>query len=146
MVSARVPLRDCPGRASEPMTRTKRGPFPSEGLRSSEGHQPPTTFHLGPTRRVTSSSWVTTATFSFFHRPRWASASMPLRPSYTFATAAVSAASPPSTTTSGVGVGVAEVAGGEVVEAVGAGSLEQAPSSAAASAAASRARALMPRG
>ena len=58
----------CPGLASEPTTSTRRAP-PSDGAANpKEGHQPPTTFHLGAaTARVTSVPDVTTAIGTPFH-------------------------------------------------------------------------------
>src|SRR5665647_1519565 len=62
-LSPREPLTGSPGRASEPINRTRRAPPPSEGADTpTDGHQPPTTFHLGAaTARVTSLPEVTTA-------------------------------------------------------------------------------------
>src|SRR5665647_561256 len=58
-----------PGRASEPTSRTRRGTRPSDGADTpSEGHQPPTTRHLGAfTARVTSLPRLTTAIGTPFH-------------------------------------------------------------------------------
>ena len=79
--SPRVPASFWSARASLPMTSTNRGPFPSWGVGlSREGHQPPTTFHVGPTARVTSSPAMTTATFSPFHVPVVAFAVTPVFP------------------------------------------------------------------
>src|SRR6476646_7761 len=70
-LSARVWLRSSPGRASDPMTSTHSGPpLPRLGVATpSEGHQPPTTFHVGPTASVTSWPAVTTATGVPIHDP-----------------------------------------------------------------------------
>src|SRR5829696_2240745 len=74
--SARVRSSGCPLRASEPMASTQRGPAPRLGPATpSDGHQPPTTFHVGPTARVTSSPAVTTATGVPIHEPTFAVAS-----------------------------------------------------------------------
>ena len=57
-------------RASEPIASTQRGPPPRLGFATpSDGHQPPTTFHVGPTASVTSSPAVTTATGVPIHEP-----------------------------------------------------------------------------
>src|SRR6478672_5477400 len=67
MLSPRCLATTCRYRASDPMNSTRRAP-PSAGLvRPSDGHQPPTTFHFGPTARVTSLPDETTATGIFFH-------------------------------------------------------------------------------
>src|SRR3954451_9562328 len=68
--SARVRSSGWPFRASDPMASTQRGPVPRLGFATpSEGHQPPTTFHVGPTASVTSSPAVTTATGVPIHEP-----------------------------------------------------------------------------
>ena len=55
------------------MASTQRGPAPRLGFATpSEGHQPPTTFHVGPTAKVTSSPAVTTATGVPIHDPTFA--------------------------------------------------------------------------
>jgi hypothetical protein len=55
------------------MASTHRGPDPRLGFATpSAGHQPPTTFHVGPTARVTSSPAVTTATGVPIHDPTFA--------------------------------------------------------------------------
>src|SRR3954447_728870 len=74
--SARVRSSGWPFRASDPMASTQRGPVPRLGFATpSEGHQPPTTFHVGPTASVTSSPAVTTATGVPIHDPTFAVAS-----------------------------------------------------------------------
>ena len=86
-VSPRLPSSGSSGRASLPMTSTNRGPLPSCGVAlPSDGHQPPTTFQVGPTASVTSSPTVTTATFSDFQVPTVAFASTPVLPAYSFST------------------------------------------------------------
>src|SRR4051794_7169164 len=68
--SARVRSSGWPLRASEPIASTQRGPPPRLGLVTpSDGHHPPTTFHVGPTASVTSSPAVTTATGVPIHEP-----------------------------------------------------------------------------
>ena len=68
--SARVRSSGWPLRASEPIASTQRGPPPRLGVATpSDGHQPPTTFHVGPTASVTSSPAVTTATGVPIHEP-----------------------------------------------------------------------------
>src|SRR6478752_5533486 len=73
--SARVRSRGWPLRASDPMASTQRGPPPRLGpVTPRDGHQPPTTFHVGPTARVTSWPAVTTATGVPIHDPTLAAA------------------------------------------------------------------------